>query len=221
MTRTSISCRHVRRVSCRAMERHGRCSDVLAAGYMGGRCGRCGSPTVWTMGGSGFVGKVHHCMVDGLAAVELAALLLDPTPERCADRTRHLAGRGRRPTASASCSAEWWTGSARASRAGAAPHGALAQHPRRLLGLAGKGLQTARAVSRSLEVATPDSGFNGPSSAGRHLASAQRPLADLKRIKSRFETTINDVVLAVAAGGLRSFLSSRTSCRSSSKPWCR
>ena len=29
----------------------------------------------------GIVGKAHHCMVDGLAAVELASLLLDPTPE--------------------------------------------------------------------------------------------------------------------------------------------
>jgi WS/DGAT/MGAT family acyltransferase len=29
----------------------------------------------------GIVGKAHHCMVDGLAAVELATLLLDPTPE--------------------------------------------------------------------------------------------------------------------------------------------
>src|SRR3954452_12583293 len=29
----------------------------------------------------GVVGKAHHCMVDGIAAVELATLLVDPTPE--------------------------------------------------------------------------------------------------------------------------------------------
>ena len=29
----------------------------------------------------GLVGKVHHCMVDGIAAVELGSLLLDPTPD--------------------------------------------------------------------------------------------------------------------------------------------
>src|SRR3954447_25798456 len=29
----------------------------------------------------GVVGKVHHCMVDGIAAVELATLLLDESPE--------------------------------------------------------------------------------------------------------------------------------------------
>src|SRR2546430_7349477 len=27
------------------------------------------------------IGKVHHCMVDGIAAVELASLLLDPTAD--------------------------------------------------------------------------------------------------------------------------------------------
>src|SRR5205809_4356990 len=29
----------------------------------------------------GVVGKAHHCMVDGIAAVELAMLLVDPTPD--------------------------------------------------------------------------------------------------------------------------------------------
>ncbi|MBO0746695.1 MAG: hypothetical protein J2O47_00005, partial [Acidimicrobiaceae bacterium] len=32
-------------------------------------------------GSIGVVGKAHHCMVDGIAAVELASLLLDPTPQ--------------------------------------------------------------------------------------------------------------------------------------------
>ena len=27
------------------------------------------------------VGKAHHCMVDGIAAVELGTLLLDPEPD--------------------------------------------------------------------------------------------------------------------------------------------
>src|SRR5439155_13897320 len=29
----------------------------------------------------GVVGKAHHAMIDGLAAVEMASLVLDPTPE--------------------------------------------------------------------------------------------------------------------------------------------
>src|SRR3954453_22305329 len=42
----------------------------------------------------GVVGKVHHCMVDGIAAVELGSLLLDPTPEPPAPESdRWLPGR--------------------------------------------------------------------------------------------------------------------------------
>src|SRR5215213_3060274 len=33
----------------------------------------------------GIVGKAHHCMVDGIAAVELATVLLDPEPDRPPD----------------------------------------------------------------------------------------------------------------------------------------
>jgi WS/DGAT/MGAT family acyltransferase len=51
--------------------------------------------------------------------------------------------------------------------------------------------------------------FNEPNSSRRHLASVQRPLGDLKRIKRRFDASINDVVLAVASGGVRSFLVGR------------
>ena len=36
----------------------------------------------------GVVGKAHHCMVDGIAAVELAALLLDPSPTPSLPRRR-------------------------------------------------------------------------------------------------------------------------------------
>src|SRR5215204_2701797 len=33
----------------------------------------------------GLVGKAHHCMVDGIAAVALGSVLLDPEPEPCRD----------------------------------------------------------------------------------------------------------------------------------------
>ena len=41
------------------------------------------------------IGKAHHCMVDGIAAVELASLLLDPTPD--AEPGRRTAGGRTRP----------------------------------------------------------------------------------------------------------------------------
>jgi diacylglycerol O-acyltransferase len=152
----------------------------------------------------GVIGKAHHCMVDGLAAVELAALLLDGTPEppepepetwraaKSPGRLRLLldgvAGRlaeglevARLPTQ-------------------------LLSHPRRAFGLVGRGLQLSRAAVRSAEPAASSMSFNEPNSPRRHLASVQRPLEDLKRIRRRFDTTINDVMLAVASGGVRSYL---------------
>ena len=44
----------------------------------------------------GVVGKAHHCMVDGIAAVELATVLLDPEA-RPASRTRRTTGAGETP----------------------------------------------------------------------------------------------------------------------------
>jgi WS/DGAT/MGAT family acyltransferase len=48
--------------------------------------------------------------------------------------------------------------------------------------------------------------LNRPISPFRHLARANRPLDDLRQIKNRFRTTVNDVVLAATSGGVRRFL---------------
>jgi diacylglycerol O-acyltransferase len=152
----------------------------------------------------GVIGKAHHCMVDGLAAVELAALLLDETPEP-SDPGRET------------WQAEKSPGGMRLLLDGAVGRleeglelvrlpTQLVRHPRRVFGLADKGLQLLRAAVRSAEPAASGMVFNEPNSPRRHLASVQRPLEDLKRIKRRFDASINDVVLAVASGGVRSFL---------------
>jgi diacylglycerol O-acyltransferase / wax synthase len=57
------------------------------------------------------VGKSHHCMVDGLAAVELASVLLDATPEPvgCEAPTSPTRGAPRRSRAASGC---WLAGCA-------------------------------------------------------------------------------------------------------------
>jgi diacylglycerol O-acyltransferase / wax synthase len=152
----------------------------------------------------GVIGKAHHCMVDGLAAVELAALLLDETPEppdpQAEDWQAEKSPGGRR------LFLEGVAGRLAEAFEFARLPTQFVQHPKRALGLAGKGLQLVRAAARSVEPAASSTVFNEPNSPRRHLASVERPLEDLKRIKRGFEATINDVVLAVAAGGVRSFL---------------
>jgi diacylglycerol O-acyltransferase / wax synthase len=155
----------------------------------------------------GVIGKAHHAMVDGLATVELATVYLDPTPE---PPTPERDGwRPASPPVGAKLLIDGLI-----DRAGEVvdiarwPLG-LVRHPTRLIGVATDGLQSARALADSLRSATPETGLNEPITPRRHLARAQRPLADLKRIKGRFDATVNDVVLAVASGGVRRFFERR------------
>jgi diacylglycerol O-acyltransferase / wax synthase len=161
----------------------------------------------------GLVGKAHHCMVDGIAAVELGSLLLDPEPiasppaeddgdwlpapaphalELIArgawDRTREQLGLLSRPLE-------------------------LARDPLKLarapLALSSAGLRTARALSGAVLPIAPRSPLNEPGSPDRHLATVRRPLDDLRAIRRAHDVTVNDVLLAAAAGALRRYAEGR------------
>ncbi len=154
------------------------------------------------------VGKTHHCMVDGLAAVELASLLLDPTPAppTCwpisdrSDRWRaepepdkaQLLVRGVRDLLGEQLGLLRWP-----LRAAASPSRAACE-------LAGGIPRMARALEHSLRAA-PASSLNKPLSPLRSLAWGQRPLEDLRKVKRAYGTTVNDVLLAGVAGGARTF----------------
>jgi len=63
-----------------------------------------------------------------------------------------------------------------------------------------------RTVRHAAWPLAPSSRLNGPLARGRHLAWTARPLQD---VKDHFDTTINDVVLTVSAGALRSLMLGR------------
>jgi WS/DGAT/MGAT family acyltransferase len=154
----------------------------------------------------GVVGKAHHCMVDGIAAVELATLLLDPSPEPPPPEPEewHPAG----APSGLRLFAEGTLDRVRRSASLALIPLELARHPGRGVELLSTGARALRAVRHSLAPAPP-SVLNERISAGRHLASARRPFADLRLIKERYQATVNDVLLASAAGGVRRFLDHR------------
>ena len=52
-------------------------------------------------------------------------------------------------------------------------------------------------------IAAPQTSLNGPMSGTRQFATVRLDLADVKAIKSQLGGTVNDVVLAICAGGLR------------------
>ena len=67
----------------------------------------------------------------------------------------------------------------------------------------------AEFVVREEVIAAPHTSLNVPIGGNRRMRMVAAPLADLKAIKSRLGGSVNDVVLAVAAGGLRRLLESR------------
>ena len=64
-------------------------------------------------------------------------------------------------------------------------------------------------IVRDEVIGAPQSSLNGPMSGTRHFATVRLDLADVKATKTRLGGTVNDVVLALCAGGLRHLLLSR------------
>jgi diacylglycerol O-acyltransferase len=153
------------------------------------------------------VGKVHHCMVDGIAAVELASLLLDPEPNPPEPDPDHWTpepspeGLALLPGAAADFVREQLDLMSLPAR--------LAGSPQRALALAGRARRAVSALADSARPARTDTALNPPISPGRHLGLLGRPLEDLMRIKRAFDVKLNDTLLAISAGGVRRFLQER------------
>jgi diacylglycerol O-acyltransferase len=149
----------------------------------------------------GIVGKAHHCMVDGIAAVELAALLLDPAPDSPPDPPDEW-----EPAAAPGAArrlADGLVDRARDQLSLAGDAVRLAASPGRL---AGGAQRAGRALLSSLAPANPVGALNDPISPYRALATLGRPLEQLRAIKRAFGCTVNDVVLAASCGGVRRYL---------------
>jgi diacylglycerol O-acyltransferase len=153
------------------------------------------------------VGKAHHCMVDGIAAVELSSLLLDPDPSPSEPEPEKWSPRPAPPTTQL-------VREALADLAGSQLE--LAKIPARIAGSPGRAVElverarrAARALAGAARPVRPSPRFNPSISSLRHLGLLSRPIADLERIKDAFGVKLNDVVLAASAGAVRSFLRDR------------
>ena len=151
----------------------------------------------------GVIGKTHHCMVDGIAAVELATLLVDPEPDPAAPEPD---GWVPRPPPDAPALLAGALGDfVRSQLDLAAIPARAARSPRRLLDAAGRARRAAGALVNAARPARRSS-LNSPISPLRHLGLLRRPMADLLDIKRSFGVKLNDVVLAASAGGVREYL---------------
>jgi diacylglycerol O-acyltransferase / wax synthase len=155
----------------------------------------------------GVVGKAHHCMVDGIAAVELGTLLLDPDPV-----APPIERDGWTPQAAPSAPELVARGLADLARSQldlAAIPARAARSPKRALELASRARRASAALLDAARPARLTPQLNPAISPQRHLGLLSRPVEDLIRIKRAFDVKLNDVVLAASAGGVRGFLRKR------------
>jgi WS/DGAT/MGAT family acyltransferase len=168
---------------------------------------------LWVVEGLGggehfaMVQKVHHCMIDGISAVDLMAVLMTPTPEDDFEpgppwepqeipRGLELIGAEITRRLGATFDAT-----------GEAPRGL--REPRSLLGkLEEKISAVGAALGAGLRSAS-DTPLNQPIGPHRRFDWIEMDLDAVKAVKNRLGGTVNDVVLATVAGAVRRFLELR------------
>jgi diacylglycerol O-acyltransferase len=148
--------------------------------------------------------KVHHCMVDGVAATDLMSVMFSDTTERS--------------------SVDQW--SPRPEPSGlqvlvkaierlASPAGQL-DAVRRALAAPGETLRAFTELALAAAAAGPSmrpvaaSSLTGPIGPHRRWSWADASLSDVKAIRSAFGGTVNDVVLTLITNGFRRLLESRS-----------
>lgn len=149
--------------------------------------------------------KTHHCLVDGVGSWDIGYALLDLTPEVAADPPAP-------PSATPAPAREGGgRGGVFALSPGLLLHGTraglgAALHPR-------EAFERVRAavdlIVREDVIAAPATSLNGEMSGLRLFEVVRFGLDDLKAVKRERGGTVNDVVLALCAGGLRHLLLAR------------
>ena len=196
--------KHVRRVGVPAPGGERELTELI--GHIAGRELHRSKP-LWEMwviegmanGNVAVVLRMHHANVDGVTSAEMLSQLCTITPEPPqldADKIKETAGG--------------------TSRLTMAVGGALnfVQRPLALARLLpgtvkvpiGWAKRAMEGSAMPLPFQAPGTPFNAPITPHRSLALTQLPLDDVKRVKDRYGAKINDVVLAIAAGALRSYL---------------
>ncbi len=157
-------------------------------------------------GSVALVQKTHHALIDGVSGVDVATVLLDPSPDHVPAEV------------------PIWTPAPAPSpsqllldslRERATEPAELLRSMRSLLRGPRHALERAGELGRSLSTVitrdsiAPRTSINAQTGRHRLLSVVRAPLADVKTIRRSLGGTVNDVVLAGVAGGLHRLLSSR------------
>lgn len=161
--------------------------------------------------GLALIGKMHHCMVDGMAVAQLGDLLLDSQPDGPAE-ARPGAEESDAPAPAPSATERLARGLAdRAldSAVLALAPARIASSPSLMLALPGAAARGLRMLAHVLLPPAPSSPLNQPGSADRHHVRSTRSVDELRALRRSFDVTPNDVLLAACAGALRRFAQRR------------
>ena len=157
-------------------------------------------------GRSALVAKMHHALVDGLAAVDVSTVILDPTaegldippPEPRAAAESHGSARLDSLTRIASAQLDLPRRLAREAVARTVDPRSYARQVRSAAGVVG---ELARVRPQA-----PDTRLNAPIGRERRVALARCRLDDVKAVRKATGATVNDVLLATVALMLTEYL---------------
>jgi diacylglycerol O-acyltransferase len=148
------------------------------------------------------MGKVHHAMVDGIAAVQLGLLLFDGTPdpgESAANLPEPWAPRATSPVRMAVDAAR---DTALDQFRTARRTMELGLNPGRGMRMADSMRRAAFGLAEDVRRPAPSSYLNAPIGPQRRLVGAKLSMPRALAIRERTGTKLNDVVLATVAGAL-------------------
>lgn len=156
-------------------------------------------------GGFAVVGKIHHCMIDGISGIDLMAVILDFTPEV---QVTPAAPWKPRPSPNGTELAVKEISRTLSTVLARVPD--LSSILSDIDAVRNDLGRRVRAVGASLSsgwlTPTGHTPLNGPIGPARWFDWVDLPLADVKSIKNEHQATVNDVMLAIVAGGVRRYL---------------
>ena len=155
------------------------------------------------------ISKTHHALVDGVSGVDIATVLFDlaPVPGEIPPEEEPWAPAPE--PSDAELVAEGIKGIVRTPARLAGGAVSALSSPGSTLGGAREALEGVGEVAWAGLNPAPDVPLNVPIGPHRRVVWVQSELADLKAVKNGLGGTVNDVFLAVVAGGLGKWLRSR------------
>lgn len=151
--------------------------------------------------GAAILGKVHHAMVDGIAAVELGLLLFDVDPDAVVADPEPWRPQVPKGAAVRALGAIAHDAGQRARAAGSIVR--VGSSPREGLRAAGAGRRAAVSLAGDALRPAGASYLNPDITPSRTIVTQTMPMEELESVKRACGVKLNDVVLTLAAGALR------------------